>query len=115
MTRILITGGSSYLGRHLVPLATANHKTFYTYHQNDPFQSPGGFQLDVRDETAVSHLVSTLNPDVIIHTVGSNRTADLRNVIIDGTYHVTRAAERGGARLDPYFFRCGLQRPRSAL
>lgn len=99
MARILITGGSSYLGQHLVPLAALDHEIAYTYYLNDPFQSGAGFELDVRDKTAVSHLITTLNPEVIIHTAGSNRIADMWNVILEGTTYVTQAAERSGARL----------------
>jgi dTDP-4-dehydrorhamnose reductase len=99
MSGILITGGSSYLGQHLFPLASSQHETFYTYYQNDPLRLPGGFQLDVRDADPVSNLVSTLNPDVIIHTAGSNRTADMWNVIVEGTNHISQAAARTGARL----------------
>ena len=99
MSGILITGGSSYLGQHLVPLAAARHETFYTYFQNDPLQLPNSFQLDMRDAAAVTNLVSTLKPDAIIHTVGSNRAADMWNVILEGTKHITQAAARTGARL----------------
>lgn len=99
MPGILITGGSSYLGQHLVPLASAGYETFYTYHQNDPLQRPGSFQLDIRDAASVAHLVSTLNPETIIHTVGSNRAAAMSNVIVDGTTHITQAAGNTGARL----------------
>lgn len=99
MARILITGGSSYLGQHLVPLASMIHEISYTFFQNDPLQSRSGFKLDVRDNTAVSNLVSTLNPDVVIHTAGSNRVPDMWNVIVEGTTHVTKAVERNGARL----------------
>jgi dTDP-4-dehydrorhamnose reductase len=99
LSGILISGGSSYLGQHLVPLASVAHETFYTYHQNDALQLAGGFQLDVRDEAAVSDLVSTLKPETIIHTVGSNRAVDMANVIIEGTSHITRAARKSGARL----------------
>ena len=73
MSRILITGGSSYLGRHLVPLVGAGHETIYTYFHNDPLAVPSAHRLDIRDETAVVDLVTSFKPDVIIHTVGSNR------------------------------------------
>ena len=99
MARILITGGSSYLGQHLVSLAVASHETPYTFFHNDPLNLPSSHKLDVRDETAVSDLVASLKPDVIIHTVGSNRAADMSNVIIDGTSHIMQAAKRYGVRL----------------
>ncbi len=99
MPTILITGGSSYLGQHLVPLAAARHETFYTYFQNDPLQLPNGMQLDIREPEAVADLVATRRPKVIIHTVGSNRSPDMGNVIIKGTTHITQAAREAGARL----------------
>ncbi|MCP4424764.1 MAG: NAD-dependent epimerase/dehydratase family protein, partial [Chloroflexi bacterium] len=75
--RILITGGSGYLGRHLVPLAAqtvANaYEVGYTFYQNDPLGLPSGRRLDLRDETAVSHCIAQFQPHAIIHTAGSNR------------------------------------------
>jgi dTDP-4-dehydrorhamnose reductase len=99
MPAILITGGSSYLGQHLVPLASARHETFYTTYQNDPLRLPSGCQVDIRDGEAVAELVAARRPAVIIHTVGSNRAADMANVIIQGTTHITEAAREAGARL----------------
>jgi dTDP-4-dehydrorhamnose reductase len=99
MAGILITGGSSYLGQHLVPLAATQHETFYTYYENDPLRRTGGLQLDLRDAAAVLALVSTLKPEVIIHTAGSNRVADMGYVIVGGTRHIVQAAEKNDVRL----------------
>lgn len=99
MSRVLITGGSSYLGQHLVPLAQEDNVVGYSFFQNDPLSLAGGEQVDVRQETAVSHFVTIFRPDVIIHTVGSNRPDDMRAVIVQGTQHVTQAAAQVGARL----------------
>lgn len=99
MARLLITGGSSYLGQHLLPLALSRHQTSYTYFANDPLQAPSAYQLDVCDNTAVQKLVKQLKPQIIIHTVGSNRSTDMANVITSGTHHITEAAELAGARL----------------
>jgi dTDP-4-dehydrorhamnose reductase len=98
--RILITGGSSYLGRHLVPLATPLFDVHYTYYTHDPASSNAvGHQLDVRDKTAFSHLLQTLQPDVVIHTAGSNRSPDMATVIVQGAQQVTEAAATHSARL----------------
>lgn len=99
MSRILITGGSSYLGQHLVPLAAAAHTVHYTYHQNQPNLPATGSQLDIRDETAVSTLVTAFQPDIIIHLAGSNRGSDMAAVIRLGASSVVWAARAAGARL----------------
>ena len=68
MKRILITGGSSYLGQHLVPTISLQSNVFYTYFSHDPLNLPGGQLLDLRDGKMVRQVVDRLQPDVIIHT-----------------------------------------------
>lgn len=112
MARILITGGSSYLGQHLVPLATQSHQVGYTFYQNDPLllKTPqasenlrglaiANWQIDLRDGPAVQRLVDEWRPEVIIHLAGSNRSPDMAAVITQGTSHIVRAAEATNARL----------------
>ncbi|MBK8904072.1 MAG: SDR family oxidoreductase [Anaerolineaceae bacterium] len=100
MSRILITGGSSYLGQRLVPLACeAGHTVHYTYHQNQPGLPAPGSPLDIRDETAVHTLVASFQPDVIIHLAGSNRGSDVSSVIRLGAGSIVWAAQAAGARL----------------
>lgn len=99
--RILITGGSSYFGQHLVPLvvSTSTHEILYTYYQNDPMKMDQGKRLNILDETAVQSLVLEFCPEIIIHTVGSNRGPDMDAVIRLGTKHITAAAASINARL----------------
>ncbi|MCA9923605.1 MAG: sugar nucleotide-binding protein, partial [Anaerolineales bacterium] len=99
MTRLLITGGSSYLGQHLVPIANKSFDVVYTTFQNNPLQLSSGVQLDLRDETAVLRLVAQVKPDIIIHLVGSNRPQDMADVIRRGTQAITKAAVQQQARL----------------
>ena len=101
MNRLLITGGGSYLGQHLVRLAvqTTSQEICYTYHHGDPLAMAQGRPLDVLDEAAVSELVLWFRPDAIIHTVGSNRGPNVDAVIRQGTSHITRAAQSVQARL----------------
>lgn len=101
MARLLITGGGSYLGRHLVPLALRQPDTAvgYTIFRHDPWPDKAGYSLDVRDATAVAGLITSFRPDAIIHTVGSNRGDDMENVIRLGTAHVVEAATAVSARL----------------
>lgn len=99
MKRILITGGSSYLGQHLVPLATRQLEVCYTFYENDPLDQPYGEQVDLRDEHRVMNLISEFQPEAIIHTAGSNRSPDMAAVITLGAKYVTEAARKSGARL----------------
>ena len=97
--RLLITGGSGYLGRHLVRLAAAAWpgEWRYTTYSNDPLGLPQGAKLDLRDGPAVARFVADFAPDAVIHTAGSNTTPDMTHVIVEGTRHIVGAA--AGARL----------------
>lgn len=102
--RLFLTGGSSYLGQHLVPLALERLQTagdlVYTYYRHDPLALPQGRSLDVRDEKAVMALLQEARPDVIIHMAGSNRPAETMDAVIRlGATHVARAAAAQGSRL----------------
>ncbi|HSM58764.1 MAG TPA: SDR family oxidoreductase [Candidatus Sulfomarinibacteraceae bacterium] len=101
VTRLLVTGGSSYLGQHLLDAADrAGYDVLYTYF-NHRITAPGmGRQLDVRDGVAVRRLVADFGPEVIIHTAGSNRPAETMDAVIrQGAANVRAAAAACGARL----------------
>lgn len=99
--RLLITGGSGYLGRHLVRLVAAESPgSFgYTTFSADPLALPQGETLDLRDGPAVTRFVADFAPTAVIHTAGSNRTPDMTAVIVEGTRHVVEATMAVGARL----------------
>lgn len=99
MNRVLITGGSSYLGQHLVPLATRQYEVCYSFYENDPLDLAYGEQIDLRDGPRVMNLVSEFQPEAIIHTAGSNRSPDMAAVIRLGANYVTEAARKTDARL----------------
>jgi dTDP-4-dehydrorhamnose reductase len=103
VSRLLITGGSSYLGRILTPLAQASHELLYTYFNDDApvagAEAARGCRLDTRDADGVIRLVADWRPTAIIHLAGSNRNPDMEAVIIAGAQAVTQAAATVGARL----------------
>ncbi len=99
--RLLITGGSGYLGRHIARRVAGGWpgEWRYTTFSADPLALPQGARLDLRDGAAVARFVADFAPDAVIHTAGSNLTPDMAAVIIDGTRAVAEAAARAGARL----------------
>ncbi|MCA9980480.1 MAG: SDR family oxidoreductase [Anaerolineales bacterium] len=103
-TRLFITGGSSYLGQHLVPLAQkAGLPVAYSYFSHNPWPVPApqttAVSLDLRHPTAVSQAIAAHQPQIIIHLAGSNRADDMSAVIIEGTRAITQAAQTHQARL----------------
>ncbi len=97
--KLLITGGSGYLGRHLLPLALPEHEVVYTWFQHDPPGLAQGRRLDVRNGTAVIQLAGAFRPQVIIHLAGSNRGDNMDNVIRRGAQNIVTAARAVNARL----------------
>ena len=97
--RLLIIGGGSYLGQALLPQAIDHGDMSYTFFQHDPWRQPNGVRLDVRQPESVLALARKVRPAVIVHTVGSNRGADMENVICQGTENVVAAARESQARL----------------
>lgn len=100
--RLLVTGGSGYLGDWVVRLARTGWDVTATY-LSHPVEGVGVSwrRLDVRDRSAVAALVAQVHPAVIIHTAAVNPGAgrDFRATNIAGTYHVARAAAEWDARL----------------
>jgi len=96
--RMLVTGGSGYLGGWVVRLACADWDVTATYltHPVDEEQetSVAWRRLDVREKTAVDALVREVRPAVIVHTAAVNpgQGADLEATNTTGTRHVARAA-----------------------
>lgn len=96
--RVFITGGSSYLGQHLVPLVPAGQTVTHTFFSNDLLG--GGIQLDIRDKVSVERVLGGFRPDVIIHLAGSNRPAgSMDSVIRQGTQNIVEQAQRLNVRL----------------
>ena len=71
--RLLITGGSGYLGRWIAELARTDWQVTATY-ATGPADLEGvdWRRLDVRDRAAVGELVGSFKPDVIVHTAALN-------------------------------------------
>ena len=92
MARLLVTGGSGYLGAELV--RTAERQGWEV--EATTFSQPGR-RLDVRDSDAVERLVHDLLPDAVVHTAYLQEGPDAWAVTVDGAGNVARAA--AGTRL----------------
>ncbi len=96
--RILILGGSGYLGGVLTRQAVAaGHNVIATYFSRRA-DSPGvqWCQVDVRERVHVDAIVSALQPGVIVNTAYRQREWQST---ADGAAHAALAAARLGARL----------------
>ena len=96
LVRLLITGGSGYLGGELVRRAPAAGWDA----TGTRFASPGdGPVLDVRDAAAVERLVGEFGPAAVVHTAYLQSGPDMADVNVAGSANVARAAAAAGARL----------------
>lgn len=102
MTRMLITGGSGYLGRWVAQLARESWEVVATFaHNRVMLDGVEWRQLDVRDPAAVADLVAEAAPAIIVHTAALNpgQGDDFAAVNVGGTANVAAAAATAGARL----------------
>ncbi len=100
MKRLLITGGSGFLGARLTQIATASGEwdAFPTFFTN-PINHPNAIQLDLRDGAAVGKAVRDLRPEAIIHQAISNKNDEYVAAIVPAARHVVDAALDFGVRL----------------
>lgn len=103
-SRLLITGGSGYLGRHLTTKAAERFEVYTTYrrHAND-IKAGQPFSLDLTDRAAVFKLIKDLNPQAVIHAAavnpGSGDETTMQRVNAAGSRYVAKAAVAVKARL----------------
>jgi dTDP-4-dehydrorhamnose reductase len=88
MSRLLVTGGTGYLGRVVAEHAAA---------AGWDVTAVGSADLDVRDGAAVSALVARLRPHAIVHTAYVRDGPTARQVNVDGSAAIAAAA--GDTRL----------------
>src|SRR5579884_88847 len=98
MARLLVTGGSGFVGRRLLERAGPGWERAATYlRAASPVDGVVWQRLDLRDGAAVDACLAAARPDVVIHTAYDK--ADAEAVIARGTAHLTAAAARVGARV----------------
>lgn len=91
--KILIVGGSSYIGRVFCSLSRKKYDVAYTYLTN-PVKIDGcqGYRLDIRNRFEMDQLLRTVNPDVIYHL--AYNMAKPWESIVEGTWNLIQAKEK---------------------
>ena len=95
--RLLITGGSGYLGNKLIDMAVNDWDVLYTYF-NNPVKRLGakGVSLNILDKELTLRLFQDFQPYAVVHTAYSEEDLE---VIIRGSRHIASASQIAGARL----------------
>ena len=100
--RMLVTGGSGYLGGWVSRLARNTWDVTATYSAHPAIDDGITWrQLDIRNADAVTALVRVAEPDVVVHTAALNpgQGSDFTAVNVTGSGNVAIATKKAGARL----------------
>jgi len=97
--RLLVTGGSGFLGSYL--LDAAQGWDVYAAYYSRPLTSSKAtaLPLDLRDEGAIRVALRDIRPSAIIHTACSNRSPEHIGAIRSAAHHLACAAHDHGLRL----------------
>lgn len=104
--RILITGGSGFVGGHVANLANNSFEVHAVYNQN-PLNMKNIYehQFDLSELAQIDNLLNHINPDIIIHSAAianpdrceDNRDAAIR-INLAATEALTTWSDKNGAR-----------------
>jgi dTDP-4-dehydrorhamnose reductase len=107
VTRLLVTGGTGYLGAELVRRAAGDPQwsVAATYHDRLPRSdvvdpaSVDWFEMELRDDASVERAVRASGPDVVIHTAFVQQGEHVDDVTAHGARRVAQATTAAAARL----------------
>lgn len=102
MTKVLITGGSSLLGKYLAATKHEGSEIFTTWFTNHVM---GAYHMDTGNRSQIAYIFERVKPEVVIHcaAVGSvdyteSHFTETREVNVIGTQNVLRASRDAGAK-----------------
>lgn len=108
MTKLLITGGSGFVGQNLAEFFARRCPVVTTYLNSHAAHASHAqsIQLDVRDSEATLDAFERVAPDAVIHAAGNKNVRfcedhpdEAYRVNAEGTRNVARACRRVGAKL----------------
>ena len=77
MKKILVTGGSGFIGGHIIQLANKKYKVSATYHNNVIKQKNiQTYQIDLSQNKNLNPLLDKIKPTVVIHTAAISNLDD---------------------------------------
>lgn len=102
--RLLVTGGSGYLGQYLTRRAAETFDLYTTYHrQPGEIRAGQPVALDLAQRKAVLQLITELKPQAIIHAAAINPGSGSDEAMLianaNGSHYVAEGAAAVGARL----------------
>lgn len=106
--KVLITGGSGFLGQYLNKELSRKHKIFTLHNQNiGNCINYNSMQLDIRDRIALVKLFQDFNPEVVIHTAAISNPAaaqslsakEVYKINVDSTKIIAELCKKSNAKL----------------
>ena len=93
--RLLVTGGSGYLGAAILKRTPVDWQIAATYNTHSiAQQNVAAFRVDMRDAETVNRVVADFRPDLVIHTAALMTGAAMIAVNADGSRNIARAAKQ---------------------